>query len=67
MGMPFDSDGQRVLLKSVLEYFGMIEEPGTLIELSTVSGEVECEICKVDLTSLPEGVELNLKQQADTS
>ena len=61
MGMPFDSDGQRALLKGGLEYFGMIEEPGTLVELSTESGEVECEICKVDLTSLPESVELNLR------
>lgn len=61
MEMPFDADGQRALLKRALEYSGMIEEPGALIELSTVSGEVECEICKVDLTSLPESVELNLR------
>ncbi len=61
MGVPFDSDGQRALMKTVLEYLGIIERPGTLIELNMGSGETECEICKVELTSLPESVELSLK------
>ncbi len=34
MGMPFDADGQRTLMKKLLEYVGVIRESGTLIDLS---------------------------------
>ncbi|MFC1716670.1 hypothetical protein ACFL6S_23585 [Candidatus Poribacteria bacterium] len=38
MGMPFDADGQRTLMKKLLEYVGVIREPGTLVNLSTEAG-----------------------------
>jgi hypothetical protein len=61
MGTPFDSEGQRTLMKKVLEYLRTIEEPGTLIELDMGNGEAECEICMAGRASIPEGIELNLR------
>ena len=61
MGMPFDSDEQRTLMKKALEYVGIIERSGTLIELDMGSGEAECEICKVNLAAIPGSAELILK------
>jgi len=49
-------------MKTILEYLGIIERAGTLVELNMGSGEVECDICKVDLTSPPGNAELSLKQ-----
>ena len=61
MGMPFDSDGQRILMKKTLEYVGIIGKPGTLIDLGTGRGEAECEDCKADLAATPGSAELTLK------
>lgn len=44
-----------------LKYRGIIERPATLIELDMGSVESECEICKVDPTSTPEGIGLRSK------
>ena len=49
-------------MKAVPEYLGIIEKPGTLIESSMGSGETECEICEVSLTTLPGITKLSLKQ-----
>ncbi len=47
MGMPFDADGQRTLMKKLLEYVGAIREPGTLIDLSA---EVETDTINTEVT-----------------
>ncbi len=50
-----------MLMKKALEYVGIIEKPGTLIELNMGLGEAECEVCKIDLTSTSKDTELHLK------
>ena len=58
MGMPFDSEGQRTLMKKSLEYLKIIEEPGMLIEPDMGNGEAECEICMADRAFIPESIGL---------
>ena len=61
MGMPFDWEGQRTLMKKSLEYLKIIEEPGMLIEPGMGNSEAECEICMADRASIPGNIELNLR------